>query len=270
MTRRCGHLPALWDAHRVTAVTGVALLAPLALTIFERGAAMMMALGLAVGLAVMWQLVFARLRGRPMGWDGIATALIFVLLLPGAVPLWHQGLALSFGIVMGDQIFGGRGRGFVNPAVVGLAFLLFSFPGVTTGTPGPSVAIAAALGGALLLAVGLMSRRVIAGFGLGIATLMVLLPDPEGWAALQSASLVLGLVFLIGDPVAAACTNAGRWFYGGLAGALVVLLGHSGDGVGALASVVFAALLASIFAPLIDQIVIWANIRRRARRQSHG
>jgi len=50
----------------------------------------------------------------------------------------------------------------------------------------------------------------------------------------------------------------------------VVLLGHSGDGAGTLASVVFAALLASIFAPLIDQIVIWANIRRRARRQSHG
>jgi Na+-transporting NADH:ubiquinone oxidoreductase subunit B len=231
---------------------------------------MLMPLGLAMGLAIFWHFVFARLRGLPMGWDGIAAALIFVLLSPGMAPLWQHGLALSFGIVMGDLIFGERGRGFVNPVVVSLAFLLFSFPGTTIETPSPSMAIAAAFSGALLVAVGLLSWRVVVGFVGVIAALGMLWPVPEGWAALRSASLVLGLVFLIGDPVAAACTNVGRWIYGGLAGALIVLLDHSGDGADMLAPVVFAALLASIFAPLIDQIVIWANIQRRARRQSNG
>jgi Na+-transporting NADH:ubiquinone oxidoreductase subunit B len=270
MTRQNGYLPPLWDAHRVTAATCVALMVPLAVAIFERGAGIVASLVFALGLAVLWPLVFARMRRRPMGWDGIVTALIFVLLLPGPVPLWQQGLALSFGLVMGDLIFGGRGRGFLNPAVVGLAFLLFSFPGTASETPGPSVAIAAGVGGALLLALGLLSWRVVVGFGFGIAGLMALLPAPEDWVALHSASLVLGLVFLIGDPVAAACTNVGRLLYGGLAGALVVVLGQTGGGMGTLTTLVFAALLASIFAPLIDQIVITANIRWRARRQGNG
>jgi Na+-transporting NADH:ubiquinone oxidoreductase subunit B len=270
MTRQNEYLPALWDAHRVTATTCAALLAPLALAIHERGAGIMAPLVLALGLAVFWPLVFARMRGRAMGWDSIVTALVFVLLLPGPVALWQQGLALSFGLVLAGLIFGGHGRGFLNPAVAGLAFLLFSFPGAAIEVPGPSVAIAAGVGGALLLGLGLLSWRVVLGFGIAIAGLMAVFPASEGWVALQSASLVLGLVFLIGDPVAAACTNVGRWLYGGLAGALVVMLGHAGDGVGALTTVVFAAFLASIFAPLIDQLVITLNVQRRARRQRNG
>jgi Na+-transporting NADH:ubiquinone oxidoreductase subunit B len=270
MSRQTRHLHGRWDAHRVTLATCIALLLPLALATVERGTEIGAPLALALALTFLWPLAFSRMRRRPMGWDGIATGMLFVLLLPGEVPLWQQGLALSFGLVMGDLIFGERGRGFLNPAVVGLAFLLFSFPGTTSETPGPSVAIAAGVGGALLLALGLLSWRVVVGFGIGIAGLMALLPGLEEWHALQSASLVLGLVFLIGDPVAAACTNVGRWLYGGLAGALVVLLGQAASGTGTLTTVVFAALLASIFAPLIDQIAIAANGRRRAQRQHHG
>jgi len=260
-------LPRNWDANRLTFVSTAAIAAPLGTAIMERGWAPVVSLALALGVAVLWHLAFARTRGRPTGWDGIVTAMIFAVLVPATAPLWQQGLALSFGLVMGDLVFGGRGRGFLNPATVGLAFLLFSFPGDGTASFGIVTTFATLGGGALLLVAGILSWRVVVGFAVAMIALTFPWTTPGGWPVLPGATLILGLVFLIGDPVAAACTNAGRWAYGLLAGALVYLLWYSGGGI--LSSMVFAALLASIFAPLIDQVVVWANIRRRARRQHH-
>lgn len=268
MSRPEPPLARVWDAHRATALTAAAILLPLVTVFAARGIALLAPLALALGLAVLWHLAFARIRGRQTGWDGIVTAMALVVLIPATVPLWQLGLALSFGLVMGDLVFGGRGRGFLCPAAVGMAFLLFSFPVGAAAPSGTAMALAALGSGALLLVAGLLSWRVVAGFSAAMIALTLPWPIPAVWPALPSAALILGLVFLIGDPVAAACTNAGRWAYGLLAGALVVLLGQAGGGV--LSSIVFAALLASIFAPLIDQAVIWANVRRRARRQRHG
>lgn len=264
MTRPSFHLFGAWDANQLVLMSVAAVLVPVSVAFSERGLGLLLPLVLAAGIAVFWHFVFSRMRRRPMAWDGLVTALVFVVMVPSA-PLWQQGLALSFGLVMGDLIFGGRGRGFLSPASVSLAFLLYSFPQTATATFGIGVTIAAMTSGVLLLAVGMLSWRVAAGFFVGMLTLAMLWSMPEGWSMFPEATLILGVVFLVGDPVAAACTNVGRWAYGILTGALVVLLGHEGGGV--LASVVFAALMASIFAPLIDQAVIWANIRRRARRQ---
>ncbi|WP_146590158.1 RnfABCDGE type electron transport complex subunit D [Puniceibacterium confluentis] len=258
-------LPCFWKDNRLTAVWAVAALAPVVAAVAERSFALLVPLVLVLGLAGLWQVAFARLRNRVMGWDGIVTAMIFVLLVPVTAPLWQLGLSLSFGLVMGDLVFGGRGRGFLSPATVGLAFLLFSFPEGGAAEPGMATTLAAVGSGAVLLAASVLSWRVVAGFFIAMAALAVPWAMPDEWPALPGATLILGLVFLIGDPVAAACTNAGRWAYGLLAGALVLLFGHEGGGI--LSSMVFAALLASIFAPLIDQVVIWANIRRRARRR---
>lgn len=261
-------LPGNWDANRQAVVSAAAIAVPLAVSIAARGSALLVPLVLTIGLAVLWHLVFARLRGRSSGWDGIVTAMIFVVMVPAAVPPWQLGLALSFGLVLGDLVFGGRGRGFLSPAAVGLAFLLFSFPASEAAASGTATAISAIVGGALFLVAGILSWRVVAGFAAGMVGLALPWDLAGGWPGLPEATLILGLVFLVGDPVAAACTNAGRWVYGLLAGVLVVLLEHAGGGI--LSSVVFAALLASIFAPLIDQAVISANVRRRARRQRHG
>lgn len=270
MTRAHGYMPRLWDAHRVVVATAIALIAPLGVAIIERGQAIIGPLALALVLAVLWPLVFARMRRRPMDWQGIVSALVLVLLLPSSVPLWHLGLGLSFGLVMGQLIFGAHGRGFLNPSVVGLAFVLFSFPDTEHATLGPNMALAAAVSGALLLVLGLLAWRVVVGVMVALAVLLTLLSAPFSWVSLHGANVLLCLVFLIGDPVAAACTNAGRWAYGVLAGGLVGLLGQAGGDGASLSVMVFSALLASLFAPLIDQFVIAANVWRRARRQLDG
>jgi len=266
MIRQNTNIPALWNSQRVELVTGIALLIPLIVMVIERGNSIILPLGLAGTIVVFWQFVFAWQK-RIIGWDGVITAVLFILFLPQTVPLWQQGLAVSFGMVMGDLIFGERGRGFLNPVVVGLAFLLFSFPATTVETSSLPIAMATAISGTLLLATGLLSWRIVVGFLAVVIALSLELPTTIEWKTVLASCLLPGLVFLIGDPVAAASTNAGRWIYGGLAGLLVILLGASGTGTGSLSSIVFAALLASIFAPLIDQIIIWVNVRQRARRQ---
>mgnify|MGYP001038901060 FL=1 len=77
-----------------------------------------------------------------------------------------------------------------------------------------------------------------------------------GWA--------FGTVFIATDPVAGAMTNPGRWGYGLLVGALTVLI-RLGD-VTYYEGVMFAILLASAFSPLIDNVVVQLNMRRRRMR----
>jgi Na+-transporting NADH:ubiquinone oxidoreductase subunit B len=77
-----------------------------------------------------------------------------------------------------------------------------------------------------------------------------------GWA--------FGTVFLATDPVAAATTNPGRWGFGILVGALTIIIRITNPSY--YEGVIFAILLASIFAPLLDFIVVERNIKRRRER----
>ena len=119
-------LPSRWTGDRVTSVFTLALAFPLAAALYERGDSLLPLLAGALVVAVGWTLLFTRLRGRVMNWHAVPTAIIFSLLVPPSAPLWHALLALSFGVVVGEQIFGGRGYSFLHPAVAALAFLFCS------------------------------------------------------------------------------------------------------------------------------------------------
>jgi Na+-transporting NADH:ubiquinone oxidoreductase subunit B len=259
-------VPGSWDHSRVTFLFVAALALALAVSLFDRAAGFLPVLAQALLVALVWNWIFSRLRGRALGWDWVVTALTFTILMPDTAPLWQQALALSFGVVMGEQIFGGRGRNFLHPAVVALAFIMFSFPGGLQGPGGFALAIAAGVGGLLLLVVRIASWRVFAGVAVGATGSLVVAGQGGDWSQLLAGPLVFATVFLIADPVAAASTGAGRWVYGLLAGTLVVVFGQAGGDPGSLRAVVFAALLAGIFAPLIDKAAMWLNVRRRRRR----
>ena len=252
----------------VTAAFLLALVLPLAAALHATGGALLPLLVVALVVAVGFTLLFARLRGRPMDWYAVVTAIIFALMVPPGVPLWQAMLALAFGVVVGEQVFGGRGYSFLHPAVAALAFLFFSFPGSATGQANfPLVAAAVVPGAVVLLANRVISWRILAGLAVGLAGWSALKGFPHPWQEVLTSPLALGVVFLACEPVAAAATNPGRWAYGLLAGILVVVLGEAGDGSGSASAIVFSALLGSVFAPLIDRIVILLNVNRRRRRQ---
>ena len=63
------------------------------------------------------------------------TGLLLALILPPSTPLWITALGSIFAIVVAKEFFGGLGANVFNPALIGRAFLLMSFPpAITTWT----------------------------------------------------------------------------------------------------------------------------------------
>lgn len=62
----------------------------------------------------------------------IVTAILFALILPPSLPSWMVSLGAIFAIVFGKQVFGGLGYNIFNPALIGRAFLMASYPSYLT------------------------------------------------------------------------------------------------------------------------------------------
>lgn len=86
---------------------------------------------MAVGGA--WEVLFAIVRKHEVNEGFLVTGMLFPLTLPPTIPLWQVALGISFGIVIGKEIFGGTGKNFLNPALTARAFLYFSHAQDMTG-----------------------------------------------------------------------------------------------------------------------------------------
>ena len=64
--------------------------------------------------------------------SAIITGLLLALILPPDTPLWINALGAVFAIVVAKEFFGGLGANVFNPALIGRAFLLMSFPATIT------------------------------------------------------------------------------------------------------------------------------------------
>ncbi|MBC8213403.1 MAG: NADH:ubiquinone reductase (Na(+)-transporting) subunit B [Candidatus Marinimicrobia bacterium] len=73
-----------------------------------------------------------------------------------------------------------------------------------------------------------------------------------------------GMVFMATDPVSASQTNAGRWIYGIMIGALTVIIRSLNPAFPE--GMMLAILLGNAFAPLIDYYVLRGHIKRRQKR----
>jgi len=81
----------------------------------------------------LWEVIFAATRNHEVNEGFLVTSMLFALTLPPAIPLWQVALGISFGVVVGKEVFGGTGKNFLNPALVGRAFLFFAYPGEISG-----------------------------------------------------------------------------------------------------------------------------------------
>jgi Na+-transporting NADH:ubiquinone oxidoreductase subunit B len=262
------------------------------------------------------------MRKQPVDEGLLAIAWLFSLMMPASVPLYQVALGMTFGIVVGKLIYGGSGRYLVSPTLLGLAFLVFSYPTLLFGegawvpVPGydqPSVlelvtdegglevvaavdysfwqifigdkpgavgvvsTLGALLGAVFLLLTGVASWRILAGSVIGFIAIALisnnvapgndLFTIPWYWH-LVLGGFVFGTVFLATDPVAGPMTNPGRWGFGLLVGSLTMFIRLVNPSY--YEGVMFAILLACMFSPLIDFVVIEANIRRRKQRLQEG
>lgn len=264
VTAGAPHVRGFWNGERIALAVIIALLPPLGQAAYTGGLPMLPGLAVAVATAVAWQTVFSRWRRQSLTLSGAVSALMVAIMLPPAAPLWQVALAVSFGVVVGEQIFGGYGRNFVNPATLALAFLMFSFPDAGYDKSGFAGWAACLPGGLVLVVTGIVNWRIVVAALIGALGVALATGGAPPFDPLLAGSFVFGLVFLAGDPVSAPATNWGRWAYGLAIGGLVAL-GGAGGGSSAR-DVVFACLIGSIFAPLFDQLAIWINVQRRRRR----
>jgi len=75
-----------------------------------------------------WETIFSVVRGHEINEGFLVTGMLFPLILPPMIPLWQAALGISFGVVIGKEVFGGVGKNFINPALTGRAFLFFAYP----------------------------------------------------------------------------------------------------------------------------------------------
>lgn len=265
-----------------------------------------------------WEVLFAMKRGHEVNEGFFVTSVLFALTCPPDLPLWQAALGISFGVVIGKEVFGGTGKNFINPALAGRAFLFFAYPadisgdavwtvvdgysgatplsiaaqqgmtalsghvtwmdaflGFEQGSIGETSALALAIGGVILLVMGIASTRIVLGTIIGtIVTTLI-----YNWAGADSTNpmfavpfwwhfvlggYALGLFFMATDPVSASMTNAGKWWFGALIGFMVITIRVVNPAYPE--GMMLAILFANMFAPTIDYFVVQSNIKRRLAR----
>lgn len=271
---------------------------------------------------IFWEILFAIKRGHEVNEGFFVTSILFALIVPPDIPLWQVALGISFGVVIGKEVFGGTGKNFLNPALTGRAFLFFAYPAQLSGdavwtavdgfsgaTPlglaaiggvdsivdaygtaitwsdaffgniqgsiGETSTLAILIGMALLLITRIASWRIIAGVMIGMVATSLLfnlfaseggnpmMAMPWHWH-LVLGGFAFGMVFMATDPVSAAMTDTGKWYFGALIGFMVVLIRVINPAFPE--GMMLAILFANIFAPMIDHVVVQANIKRRLAR----
>ncbi len=80
-----------------------------------------------------WEVLFAMKRGHEVNEGFFVTSILFALICPPSLPLWQAALGITFGVVIGKEVFGGTGKNFLNPALTGRAFLFFAYPAYMSG-----------------------------------------------------------------------------------------------------------------------------------------
>ena len=266
----------------------------------------------------LWEFLFAVKRGHEVNEGFFVTSILFSLTLPATIPLWQVAIGISFGVVVGKEIFGGTGKNFLNPALTGRAFLYFAYPaqisgdavwtavdgysgatalslaaagglegvmasgmtwwdaflGNIQGSIGEVSTLAIFIGGAVLLTTRVASWRIMAGVFLGMTATSLMFnwigSDTNPMFALPwhwhlvLGGFAFGMVYMATDPVSAAMTNTGRWWYGALIGVMCVLIRVVNPAFPE--GMMLAILFANLFAPLFDWSVVRANVRRRLAR----
>ena len=84
-------------------------------------------------VGLFWEVLFAGVRNHEVNEGFFVTGWLYALILPATIPLWQVAVGITFGVILGKEVFGGTGKNFLNPALVGRAFLYFAYPAQISG-----------------------------------------------------------------------------------------------------------------------------------------
>ena len=84
-------------------------------------------------VGILWEILFAVVRKHEINEGLFVSSILFALSCPPDLPLWQAAMGITFGIVIGKEVFGGTGKNFLNPALTGRAFLYFAYRSQLSG-----------------------------------------------------------------------------------------------------------------------------------------
>lgn len=219
--------------------------------------------------------------------SAVVTGLLLAMILPPTIPLWIAAFGAAVAIILGKQVFGGLGYNSFNPALVGRAILLASWPvamttwiepfdAVVTATPlaigklmlkqplpsyaqllvgnragsiGETSVTALLLGAAYLLYRRQITWHIPVSFIAAVGILSGLFgKDPV--FNMMAGGLILGAFFMATDLVTSPMNSRGKIIFGLGCGVLTVLIRFKG---GFPEGVCYAILIFNILTPLIDK-----------------
>lgn len=101
---------------------------------FGPRALMLVAVSVLAAVATEWLCLKFMKRPVNFAFDGsaVVTGILLAYNVPPGVPWWIPVLGSAFAIAVAKQAFGGLGHNIVNPALLGRAFLVASFPVLMT------------------------------------------------------------------------------------------------------------------------------------------
>ncbi len=115
----------------------LALLPGIALYVWYFGAAILVSITLASLTALATEALMLKLRNRPLAPflkdnSALLTGWLLALSIPPLAPWWLVVVGTAFAIAIAKQLYGGLGNNLFNPAMVGYAVLIISFPAQMT------------------------------------------------------------------------------------------------------------------------------------------
>ncbi len=140
-------MPATDPSERLRSTMSLVLLAcmpgVLAL-LWQHGWGMLFNLALCAGSALASEALSLKLQQRPVlpslnDGSALVSACLLAIALPAYAPWWVPVVATASAIALGKQLYGGVGRNPFNPAMLGYAVVLLTFPQSMTQWPGPQL-----------------------------------------------------------------------------------------------------------------------------------
>ncbi|MFW6449759.1 MAG: RnfABCDGE type electron transport complex subunit D [Nanoarchaeota archaeon] len=280
--------PHIWKKGSKDQIMGLVILALLPATftgayIFGQQALLIIITGLITAWVTDIAMQFlTKNRGSIINLSSILTGLLLALVLPPTAPLWMPAVGTIIAVSIGKYAFG-PGNSIFNPALVGRAFLVLSWPqlmstwvapdGVTKATPlaanvkplytelffgsvggciGETSAIALLLGGVFLIVFRVIDWRIPFTY---IATVGVLtsITGSDPLFHILAGGLIIGAFFMATDYVTIPITGNGRLIFAVGCGLLTFLFRiYSGMPEG----VMYSILLMNALTPLIEKLTV--------------
>ncbi|MCQ2216901.1 MAG: NADH:ubiquinone reductase (Na(+)-transporting) subunit B [Paludibacteraceae bacterium] len=143
------------------------------------------------------------------------------------------------------------------------------FIGLIPGSIGETSKLAILIGAVILLLSGIASWKTMFSVFVGGAVVGYIFNSvgatPITWYEhILLGGFCFGAVFMATDPVTSARTECGKYVFGFLVGAVAIVIRVLNPGFPE--GMMLAILLMNLFAPLIDNLVVQANINRRLKR----